>query len=77
MSNPERFPGATGSNRLHCWSFGEGAFASGRLADRLGLRLDPDQPERHAFVEPDTKMSLADYEAALTATRDGWRRWEE
>jgi len=73
---PERFPDATGPNGVHCWGIGEGAFAPGKVADRLGLRLDPDDPARHGLVEPDGKMKIEDYEAALGATRDQWRRWE-
>ena len=74
---PERFPDATGPNQLWCWWMGEGPFGAGRVADRLALRPDPAIPEAHGFVEPDQEMSLAEYEAALAATRDLWRRWEE
>ncbi len=74
---PEKFPDATGSNRHHCWSFGEGPFAPGRVADRLRLGLDPNAPERHGLVGPDDRMKVADYESALAATRNWWRRWEE
>jgi hypothetical protein len=74
---PDRFPDATASNEAHCWWMGEGAFAPERVADRLRLRLDPDQPERHGLVEPDDRMKLGDYETALTDTRDRWHRWEE
>src|SRR5262249_21294973 len=75
--HPDRFPDASGPNQLHCWSLGEGAFDAGQVADRLSLRADPDDPGRHGFIEPDDTMQLADYEAALAATRDQWRRWEE
>jgi len=74
---PERFPEATASNRHYCWSLGEGPFQAGRVAERLCFRPDPDNPGRHGFVEPDDTMLLADYEAALAATREQWRRWEE
>jgi hypothetical protein len=74
---PERFPDATAPNGAHCWWMGEGAFVPERVADRLRLRLDPDDPERHGLVEPDDKMKTEDYEAALAATRDQWQRWEE
>jgi hypothetical protein len=74
---PQRFPDASGVNRLHCWSFGEGPFEVGKIAERLRLRPDPDDPGSHGFVEPDDTMQLADYENALAATRDQWRRWEE
>jgi hypothetical protein len=56
---------------------GEGAFVAGRIVEHLVLRLDPDAPDRHGFVEPERKMTVAEYEAAITATRDQWRRWEE
>jgi hypothetical protein len=56
---------------------GDGSFLAGRVAARLVLRPDPDRPAEHGFVEPDRKMSLAEYEAALGATRDQWQRWEE
>jgi hypothetical protein len=73
---PDRFPEAKAPNTLHCWRLGEGAFAAARVADRLVLRLDPEKPERHGFVEPDATMMLQEYESALVATRDQWRRWE-
>lgn len=72
-----RFPDATGSNRLHCWAMGEGAFVRGRLVEHLVLRPDPEAPERHGFVEPEQRMPVGEYEAAITATRNQWRRWEE
>lgn len=72
-----RFPEAIGSNHLHCWSMGEGAFVHAKLAERLILRPDPEAPERHGFVEPEQRMPVVEYEAAITATRDLWRRWEE
>jgi hypothetical protein len=75
--DPERFPEATGPNGLHCWWMGEGAFTPERVADRLCLRLDPDDPNRHGLVEPDGRMKTEDYEAALGATRDQWQRWED
>ncbi|MGH7172843.1 MAG: hypothetical protein ACRELG_21390 [Gemmataceae bacterium] len=72
-----RFPEANGSNQLYCWSMGEGAFVSGVVAEHLVLRIDPEEPERHGFVEPERKMPAAEYEAAIAATRDHWKRWEE
>jgi hypothetical protein len=74
---PERFADATGSNQLHCWSMGEGPFVAGPFVDGLALRPDPDDPDRHGFVEPDKAMKAADYESAITATRELWRLWEE
>lgn len=72
-----RFPEASGSNRLHCWSMGDGPFVFGGVAESLVLRLDPDDPERHGFVEPERRMPVEEYEAAITATRVQWRRCEE
>jgi hypothetical protein len=74
---PDRFPDAVGSNQLHCWSLGDGAFVAGAVGASLVLRLDPARPDEHGFVEPDAEMSLTDYEAALAATRPRWARWEE
>jgi hypothetical protein len=73
---PERFPDATGSNRYACWWMGEGRFESSPVADLLVLRPDPKRPTQHGFVEPDRKMSVAQYQGALAATRTSWRRWE-
>jgi hypothetical protein len=74
---PERFPDATGSNRLHCWFMGDGAFVTDPVADGLVLRPDPKRPDRHGFVEPEREMPVPDYEAAITATRENWSTWEE
>jgi hypothetical protein len=38
----------------------------------LGVRLDPKHPERHAFVEPVSTMTVNEYQAALCATRAYW-----
>jgi hypothetical protein len=72
-----KFPAAIGSNQLHCWFMGEGAFVADRIAEHLVLRPDPEAPDRHGFVEPERKMTVAEYEAAITSTRDQWKRWEE
>lgn len=56
---------------------GEGVFASGPLVPDLTLRVDPDNPDRHAFVEPEKEMSTDEYEAAIMVTRPLWGRWEE
>ena len=73
---PDRFPGATGSNRYACWWMGEGKFESSPVAELLVLRPDPRRPTQHGFVEPDQKMLIAQYQSALAATRASWRRWE-
>ena len=74
---PDRFSDAAGSDRLHCWSMGEGEFLAGPVASDLVLRLDPERPNQHGFVEPDKKMLLTDYEKAIAATRELWIRWGE
>jgi hypothetical protein len=74
---PDRFPKAVGSDRYQCWWMGDGPFVAGRVAARLVLRPDPVRPKEHGFVEPDQTMNWSEYEAALAATRDQWRRWEE
>lgn len=40
---------------------------------RLRVRRDPENPERHAFVEPAAAMTVNDYQAVLCATRRLWR----
>jgi hypothetical protein len=74
---PERFPDATGSNNLHCWRLGEGEFLAGAIAADLVLRPDPEQPEKHGFIEPERKMTVKEYEDAIAATRPSWKIWEE
>jgi len=74
---PQRFPDARAPNSVHCWWMGNGDFVSGPLTERLSLRLDPDKPNTHGFVEPDARMNLGDYEAALANTLDQWKRWKE
>jgi hypothetical protein len=71
-----QFPRASGSNNLAVWHMGEGAFGAGGIADQLVLRPDPERPAVHGFVEPAMRMSCADYQAALAASRDVWHRWE-
>ncbi len=43
------------------------------LPDELRARLDPEDPRRHAFIEPAREMSFEEYEQALEETRDLWR----
>lgn len=73
---PKRFrpliPRARGSNDRKVWSMGEGSFAAGSLTSDLCLRPDPAAPSKHGFIEPQSAVSLAEYEAALGATRDLW-----
>lgn len=74
---PDRFPEATGKNSHHCWSMGEGEFHAGPFAPDLVFRPDPDDAEKHGFVEPERETSVQEYEEAITATRPQWTRWEE
>jgi len=47
---------------------------SGIPADKLKVRPDPLQPDRHAFVEPAVTAELARYESDLANTRNDWRQ---
>jgi hypothetical protein len=69
-------PGATGSDDYACWHLGEGPFVEGEVADSLVLRPDSERAAEHGFVEPAARMRCLDYQAALAATREHWRRWE-
>jgi hypothetical protein len=62
-------PGARGSNNVSCFRFGSGPFERGVFAE--GLMLEPDS-ERHGVVAPAETTTLANYEAALEATRPNW-----
>jgi hypothetical protein len=70
------FPRASGSNQDAVWPMGEGAFVAGDIGNQLRLRPDPGKPSAHGFVEPAARMPCADYQTALAATRELWRRWE-
>ncbi len=72
----DKFPRASGSNLDAVWQMGVGAFVAGEVAAQLVLRPDPDRPIAHGFVEPANRMLCAEYQAALTATRELWHRWE-
>ena len=60
---------ATGKKDLSCWKMGEGEFEDGPLARGLNFRRET---ATHGLVEPAQVVPLADYEAALAATRDQW-----
>lgn len=60
---------ARGKDSDACWRFGSGEFRSGSFAE--GLQLDVDGAT-HATVQPDRQMTLDDYEAFLSKTRDAW-----
>lgn len=74
---PDRFAEARGPDTLYCWHMGDGVFEAGCIAPRLSLRLDPEHPDTHGFVEPDAKMSVSEYEGAIASTRCKWLRWSE
>lgn len=72
-----KFPRAAGKNDLFIWRMGEGPFTSGSFTEHLMLRLDPEKPQKHGFVEPVVRMAVADYQQALARTRGYWRIDEE
>jgi len=43
-------------------------------ADKLKVRPDPLQPDRHAFMEPAITVELGRYESDLSGTRKDWRQ---
>lgn len=43
------------------------------LPDELQARPDPENPDRHVFIEPALEMSFEDYERALEGTRTFWK----
>lgn len=61
-------PDACGSNKLVCWTTGQGEFVEGNLNNDLRLRPDPKDPLSHGFVEPAREMKIDDLQLAL-ATR--------
>ena len=71
------FPQARGSNNARVWTMGEGPFIEDAIAPELKLLFDPEDPERHGFIEPDRAMPLHEYTRALHATQDQWRVDEE
>lgn len=70
------YPKATGSDALVVFVCGEGEFVRGSFASGLLLRPDPKRPGGHGFIEPNSKMTLADYENALYATQSDWKNGE-
>jgi hypothetical protein len=70
---PERLrylkKGARGSNNTFCFRHGAGPFLQGPFA--AGLTLEPDSTT-HGTIAPAQAVPLAEYEAALGATRPGW-----
>ncbi|MBI1829947.1 MAG: hypothetical protein HYR84_00690 [Planctomycetes bacterium] len=71
--SPRRIPkrlGGQGANSTFVFVFGSGAFQQVVIAD--GLEFLPDTPP-HGVVRPIMTVPLAQYEAALAATRGNWR----
>jgi len=62
--------GARGTNSHRCWRMGDGSYEAGRVAQGLRLRIAKD--EIHGFVEPSARVSIEEYQRALTATREHW-----
>jgi len=68
---PRRYrPSGTGKASHSVYEYGDGPFVEGPAAHRL--RLMPDRAT-HGTVQPDEVMALAEFQAALAATRVGWR----
>ena len=69
-----KYPAARRGNSLpdtFPWQLGDGTFAAGSLAEKLQLRIDPDDAG-HGFVEPDAPMSLQELRTAVEATCPKW-----
>ena len=66
----DRQPDALGSNDLHCFRFGDGAFEEGPVSE--GLRL-ANARRGHANIVPDAKMTLESFRMRVEATRSGWQ----
>ena len=45
----------------------------GHIGERLAFFPDPRKPEIHGVIHPSSTMPLADYRAALAATKPVWR----
>ena len=65
------FAGASGSNTVACFCFGQGTFAPGPLNARLEVVLK--EHDIHAGnVVPAASVLERDFQADLAATRDDW-----
>jgi hypothetical protein len=67
-------PKARGKDEDICWRVGTGAFVSNAFGPSLWL--DVDGP-KHGTIQPDRTTTLADYEAAVSATRGEWVNGED
>lgn len=59
--------GGTGSDPVYAIDVAD-------LGADLGWRADPDGPSGHGFIEPVRRMTFNEYQEALWATRNRWRR---
>jgi hypothetical protein len=62
--------GSTGPDDLRMYAIAKVRVSIGNLT----LRPDPMQTTKHAFVEPSQVMPVAQYEDALSSTRDDWKK---
>jgi hypothetical protein len=70
---PKRLhPRGRAHSDVKCWRLGDGEFKDGAVNPDLFFRLDPAAPEKHGVVEPARTMTIAEYQAALAATRNDW-----
>jgi hypothetical protein len=65
------FPGATGSNNLACFRFGQGPFSPGALDDRLSWVLK-EHDSYAGSVVPTQSVPESRFQNDLAATRSGW-----
>lgn len=61
--------GSTGPITDHVYAIG-----SELTAGDLLTRADPENPDRHVFVEPRRSMATETYEIAIAKTRPHWRK---
>jgi len=65
------FPGASGSNNVGCYRFGQDPFLPGLLNTRLALVLKGNDPHAGNVV-PARSVREREFQDALAATRDEW-----
>lgn len=65
-----RPPALGGTGRHPVW-----VVSQDRLGESLETRPDPDDPEKHWFVEPVRPMPMQQYREALWETREFWRKY--
>jgi hypothetical protein len=71
---PHRRPKSTGrgsTGKLGDYVYAVASFSL--PADKLTVRLDPDRPQKHAFVEPAAWVHVTECEANLASTGSEWR----